>query len=59
MADGRAYLSELLDGVLDLLIENPAVGNDNDGIEYRGVIFLKADQLVCKPGNRIGLAAPG
>ena len=35
MADGRADLGELLDRVADLLVEDPAVGDDDDRVEDR------------------------
>src|SRR5207248_1073567 len=33
MAHRRPHLGELLDGVLDLLIEDAAIGDDDDGVE--------------------------
>ena len=55
--DRRAHLGELLDGVFDLLIEDPAVGDDDDRVEDRRIVLGKADQLVRKPGDRVRLAA--
>ena len=33
VADGRAHLRELLDGVADLLVEDAPVGDDDDRVE--------------------------
>ena len=33
VADGGAHLGELLDGVADLLVEDAAVGDDDDRVE--------------------------
>ncbi len=33
VAHGRAHLRELLDGVLDLLVEDAPVGDDDDRVE--------------------------
>jgi hypothetical protein len=33
VADRRAYLGELLDGVADLLVQDAAVGDHDDGVE--------------------------
>jgi len=52
-------LSELLDGVLDLLIEDAPVGDHNDRIEKVGFVLLKPDQLMSQPSNGVGLAAAG
>ena len=57
MADGRTDLSELLDGIADLPVQNAPVGHDDDGIETRCVVFRQADQLVRKPGDGVGLPA--
>jgi hypothetical protein len=59
MAHGGAHLHELLDGLLDLVVEDPAVGDDDDRIEDLPAVALEADELVGQPGNGIGLAAAG
>ena len=38
MADGGAHLGELLDRVADLLVEDAAVGDDDDRVEDVGVV---------------------
>ena len=57
VADRRADLRELLDGVADLAVENAAVGDDDDRVEDRHVVFRETDQLVGEPGDGVGLAA--
>src|SRR5258705_6237174 len=59
VSDGSAHLSELLDRVVDLLVENPSIRDDDDGIEDRGIVLLQNDHLVRQPGDGIRLAAPG
>src|ERR1035437_2686283 len=59
MPHGRAYLGELLDGVAYLLVEDAAVGDDNDGAEYRLVVLLQADELVREPCDGVRLPATG
>src|SRR4051812_7862642 len=56
-ADRRADLRELLDRVPDLLVEDPPVGDDDDGVENLAVFALEADELVREPGDRVRLAA--
>ena len=56
VADGRADLRELLDGVADLLIENPPVGDHDHRVEHLAVAIARADQLVRQPGDRVRLA---
>ena len=59
VADRRADLGELLDGVADLLVEDPPVGDDDDRVEDRRAVAAQADQLVRQPGDRVALAAAG
>src|SRR5271157_6641503 len=59
MANGRRYLRELLDGVLDLFVEHPAVGYYDDGVKDRAGILLQPDKLVTQPGDGVALAAAG
>ena len=56
--DGR-YLGKLLDGVPDLLVENPPVGDHDDRIENVLASCSQTDELVRQPGNGIALAAAG
>jgi hypothetical protein len=55
--DRRAHLGELLDGVLDLLVEDPAVGDDDDRVEDRRLVLLEPDELVREPRDGVRLAA--
>jgi len=48
---GRAHLHELLDGCLDLVVEEAPVGDHDYGVEGFLVIALQADKLVGKPGD--------
>jgi hypothetical protein len=63
VADCRAHLCELLDGVADLLVEDLPIGDDDDRIECRRIPLwvprpMQPDELVGEPGDGIGLAAP-
>ena len=55
--DRVADLHELLDSIPNLLVENPAVGDYNNGIQHRATVLLKSDELVSKPSDRVGFAA--
>ena len=59
VADGRAHLGELLDGVPDLPVEDGAVGDDDDGVEDQCAVLLQPDQLMGEPGDGVRLAATG
>ena len=59
MADGGPDLSELLDRVADLLVEDAPVGDHNDGIERLRVVLPETNQLVGEPGDGVGLPAAG
>jgi len=48
---GRAHLHELLDGVLDLVVEQAPVGHHDDRVENLLVVALQTDELVREPGN--------
>ena len=37
----------------DLLIQNTAVGNHKNRVNHGMAIFLKTDQLMCKPRYRV------
>ena len=59
VAHGGAHLGVLADGVSDLLVEDSAVGHQDDGVEDRRVVLLVPDELVREPGDRVALAAAG
>jgi hypothetical protein len=59
VADRRAHLRELLDGIADLLVEDLAVGDDDDRVEGRCRILRETDELVREPRDGVRLAAPG
>ena len=59
VAHCRPDLGVLPDGVADLLVEQSAVGDDDDRIEDRGVVLCLPDQLVGQPGDGVALAAAG
>ena len=52
-----ADLGGLFDGVANLLVENPPVGDHDDRIKDRSGVFCQPDQLMGQPGNGIALAA--
>ena len=54
---GRADLGVLADRVADLAVEDEPVGDDDDGVEDRGVVPREADELVGQPGDGVALAA--
>src|SRR5262249_12550120 len=56
-ADRRPDLSELLDRVADLLVEDLAIGDDDDRVEDALPLVLDVDELMGKPGDRVRLAA--
>ncbi len=56
VADGRADLRELLDGVADLLIENAPIGDHDHRVEYLAFVLGEPDQLVRQPGDGVRLA---
>ncbi len=62
-AVGPAYrcanLCELLDRVTDLLVEDNAVGYNDDRVESARPKAPKAYELVGQPSDRVGLAAAG
>ena len=60
LVDDAVLVLELEDGVLQLLVEHGAVGDDDDAVKnivVGGVV--QAGQLVRQPGDRVGLARPG
>ncbi len=52
-------MSEAPNRLFDLLVEHPAVGYDDNGIEGRLSVELQPDELVSEPRNRIAFAAAG
>ena len=57
VAHDGADLGELLDGVPDLLVQQPPVGDHDHRIEERLAVPLQPDELVAQPGDGVGLAA--
>jgi hypothetical protein len=57
VAHGRAHLHELLDGRLDLAVEDAPVGHHDDRVEDLLLVALQADELVREPGDGVRLAA--
>ena len=57
MAHRRADLGVLADGGVDLPVENPPVGDHDDGIEDLGAVLREPDQLMRQPGDGVALAA--
>ena len=61
LADGhdRAYgVVEARDGLLQLAVEHSAVGDDDHGVEQRGVIHEEGCQAIGRPGDAVRLARP-
>jgi hypothetical protein len=50
-------LCELLDRVANLLVQNAPVSDDDDRVEHRAVVSAQTDELMRKPGDRVGFAA--
>jgi hypothetical protein len=51
---------ELVDGVLELLIENEAISDDDDRIEYFSVLrVMQAGEAMGQPGDAVAFAASG
>ena len=57
MAHDGADLGELLDGVPYLLVQYPAVRDDDGQIEERVAVLLQPDELVGQPRDGVRLAA--
>ena len=53
-----ADLHELLDSIPNLLVENPAVGDYNNGIQHRATVLFKPNQLMSKPSVELDLPLP-
>ena len=56
MAHDGANLGELLDGVPYLLVQYPAVRDDDGRVEERLAVLLQPNELVSQPSDRVGLA---
>jgi len=59
MPDGRADLCILPDGVFDLIIQDTAVGDNDDRFKHRFAVFADTDELMCEPCNGVGFPASG
>ena len=59
VAERGADLGELLDGVANLLVEDAAVGHNDNRIEHGGAAAFEPDELVGEPGDGVALAATG
>ena len=59
VSHGRAYLSVLPDRVADLLVQDAAVGHDDDGIEDGLAVLFQRDHLMRQPCDGKALAAAG
>ena len=57
VAHRRAHLHELLDGLLDLVVEDAPVGDHDHRVEHLLAAALDADELVREPGDGVRLAA--
>ena len=56
--DDARDVVELVDGVLELGVENFSVGYDDDGLEYFGVcVVVESHEPVGEPGDGVGFAA--
>ena len=50
----------MIDGVLQLAVQHPAVGDNDDGLEdLLVVVIVQAGKPVGKPGDGVGLAGTG
>ena len=52
-----ADLHKLLNRIPNLLIEDTAVSDYDNGIQHRTTVLLKSDKLVSKPSDRVGFTA--
>ena len=58
--DSRRNLHKLLNGVFNLFVEIDTVGNNDNGIKNLFVFrIFQRYKLMCKPSDRVGLAATG
>ena len=54
------YMVELIDGVLQLAVQHPAVSDDDNGLENLFVVVvMQTGEPVGQPGNGVGLAGTG
>ena len=58
MTNGGTHLHELLDGRLNLAVEDAPVSNYDDRVEHLFVIALEPNELVRQPRDGVRLAAP-
>ncbi len=55
--DDSGFVLELVDGVLKLLVEDEAIGDDDDGVEDAGVVaVVEAGEAMGEPCDRVGFA---
>ncbi len=59
MANCRAHLRKLPNGIADLLVKDTPVSHHNNRVKNPFSLFFKADQLMGQPCNGVGLATPG
>ena len=57
VANGRTDLHELLDGSLDLIVEDAAIGHHDDRVEHLLGLALHTDQLMGKPSDGVRFTA--
>ena len=51
---------ELVDGVLELLVEDATIGDDDDAIENAFVcVIVEGGEAVSEPADRVALTASG
>ena len=54
------HMVKLIDGVLQLTVQHPAVGNDDDRLEdFLVVVIVQTGEPMGQPGNGIGFAGTG
>ena len=56
-SNDTAHLCEAFDRFADLLVQDSAVGDHNDGVKYLFVAFSNTDELMGQPGDAVGLPA--
>src|SRR5260221_4392042 len=53
-----AHLGELFDCRLNLLVEKPPIGDNNDRVKHVFFFLAQSDELMREPCDRVGFAAP-
>ena len=59
VSDRGRHLGELPDGPVNLPVQHPPVGDDDDGVEGGFSFVFHSYQLPCHPGDGVGLSAAG